>query len=129
MKKIIALVLALVMVAACLTACGGAKGATLKNVQKAGKLVIATSPDFPPFESLEGGEVVGIEPDIMKLICYVKKLCDDTQFILITHRRGTMEIGDRLYGVTMPQRGISQAIELNVNEIEGKQEELLDGIL
>ena len=69
MKKIIALVLALVMVAACLTACGGAKGATLKNVQKAGKLVIATSPDFPPFESLEGGEVVGIEIDIMELIC------------------------------------------------------------
>ena len=40
-----------------------------------------------------------------------------------------MEMADRLYGVTMPQRGISQAIELNVNEIEGKQEELLDGIL
>ena len=69
MKKIIALVLALVMVVACLTACGGAKGATLKNVQKAGKLVIATSPDFPPFESLEGDAVVGIEPDIMALIC------------------------------------------------------------
>ena len=69
MKKIIALVLALVMVAACLTACGGAKGATLKDVQKAGKLTIATSPDFPPFESLEGGEVVGIEVDIMELIC------------------------------------------------------------
>ena len=69
MKKIIALVLALVMIAACLTACGGAKGASLKNVQKAGKLLVATSPDFPPFESLEGGEVVGIEPDIMKLIC------------------------------------------------------------
>ena len=30
---------------------------------------------------------------------------------------------------TMPQRGISQAIELNVNEIEGKQKELLDGVL
>jgi len=68
MKKIIALVLALVMVAACLTACGGAKGATLKDVQKAGKLVVATSPDFPPFESLEGDAVVGIEPDIMSLI-------------------------------------------------------------
>ena len=69
MKKIIALVLALVMICACLTACGGAKGATLKDVQKAGKLVIATSPDFPPFESLEGGQVVGIEIDIMELIC------------------------------------------------------------
>ena len=40
-----------------------------------------------------------------------------------------MEVGDRLYGVTMPQRCISQAIELNVNEIEGKQKELLDGVL
>ena len=79
MKKMIALVLALVMVAACLTACGGAKGATLKDVQKAGKLVIATSPDFPPFESLEGGEVVGIEPDIMALIC--EKMGIEAEFV------------------------------------------------
>ena len=79
MKKIIALVLALVMVAACLTACGGAKGATLKDVQKAGKLTIATSPDFPPFESLEGDTVVGIEPDIMKLIC--DKLGVEAEFV------------------------------------------------
>ena len=79
MKKIIALVLALVMIAACLTACGGAKGATLKNVQKAGKLVVATSPDFPPFESLENNEVVGIEPDIMKLIC--DKLGVEVEFV------------------------------------------------
>ena len=79
MKKIIALVLALVMVAACLTACGGAKGATLKDVQKAGKLTIATSPDFPPFESLEGGEVVGIEVDIMAMIC--EKLGVEAEFV------------------------------------------------
>ena len=69
MKKMITVVLALVMICACLTACGGAKGATLADVQKAGKLTVATSPDFPPFESLEGGEVVGIEVDIMELIC------------------------------------------------------------
>ena len=68
MKKMIALVLALVMAAACLTACGGS-GVQLADVQKAGKLVIATSPDFPPFENLENGEVVGIEIDIMNLIC------------------------------------------------------------
>ena len=79
MKKMIALVLALVMVAACLTACGGAKGATLKDVQKAGKLLVATSPDFPPFESLEGDTVVGIEPDIMKLIC--DKLGVEAEFV------------------------------------------------
>ena len=68
MKKMIALVLVLVMAAALLTACGGS-GVALADVQKAGKLVIATSPDFPPFENLENGEVVGIEIDIMNLIC------------------------------------------------------------
>ena len=68
MKKMIALVLTLVMAAAFLTACGGS-GVSLADVQKSGKLVIATSPDFPPFENLENGEVVGIEIDIMNLIC------------------------------------------------------------
>ena len=70
MKKIIALVLSVLMIAACFAACGGssAKGATLEQVQTAGKLTVATSPDFPPFESLEGNEVVGIEVDIMNLI-------------------------------------------------------------
>lgn len=68
MKKIIALTLAVIMMALCLTGCSP-KGPSLADVQKAGKLTVATSPDFPPFESLEGGEVVGIEVDIMELIC------------------------------------------------------------
>ncbi len=69
MKKIIALILTLTMICACLSACGGKK-VTVESVQKAGKLVIATSPDFPPFESLAAdGSVEGIEIDIMNLIC------------------------------------------------------------
>ena len=69
MKKIIALVLALVMLCACMTACGS-KDVTVESIQKAGKLVIATSPDFPPFESLAAdGSVEGIEIDIMNLVC------------------------------------------------------------
>lgn len=68
MKKILALMLAVLMVMACFTGCA-AKGKTLQQVKDAGKLVIATSPDFPPFESLEGGKVVGIEIDILELIC------------------------------------------------------------
>lgn len=69
MKKIIALALALVLCLS-LAACSvdSAKGATLADVKKAGKLTVATSPDFPPFESLEGGKVVGIEVEIMELI-------------------------------------------------------------
>lgn len=68
-KKLAALSLALLMIVACMTACGS-KTVTVKSVQKAGKLVIATSPDFPPFESLNAsGAVEGIEIDIMELIC------------------------------------------------------------
>ena len=68
MKKIIALALAIIMMLS-LCACGG-KDTSLADVQKAGKLVIATSPDFPPFETLdENGNVVGIEIDILELIC------------------------------------------------------------
>ena len=82
-----------------------------------------------PFCILDEIEAALDEVNVFRFGEYVKRLEEETQFILITHRRGTMEIGDRLYGVTMPERGISQAIELNVNEIEGKQKELLDGVL
>ncbi len=82
-----------------------------------------------PFCILDEIEAALDEVNVWRFGDYIKKFDDNTQFILITHRRGTMEVGDRLYGVTMPQRGISQAIELNVNEIEGKQKELLDGVL
>ena len=44
----------------------------------------------------------------------------DTQFIVITHRRGTMEAADRIYGISMPERGISKVLGLNVGEIEEK---------
>lgn len=68
MKKLTALVLALVMVLS-MAACGS-KGSPMKKLEKAGKLVIATSPDFPPFESLDGsGNVSGIEIDILEEIC------------------------------------------------------------
>ena len=82
-----------------------------------------------PFCILDEIEAALDEVNVYRFGEYIRSFGDGTQFILITHRRGTMEIGDRLYGVTMPQRGISQAIELNVNEIEGKQKELLDGVL
>jgi polar amino acid transport system substrate-binding protein len=68
MKKIFALILCMATLMCLFTGCGP-KGKTLDEIKKAGKLVVATSPDFPPFESLEGGNVVGIEVDIMKLIC------------------------------------------------------------
>ena len=69
MKKFFALLLVVLMVAACFAGCGE-KGISLAEVQKSGKLTIATSPDFPPFESLGAdGNVEGIEIEIMELIC------------------------------------------------------------
>lgn len=68
MKKLLSIILSLTMLLT-LAACGS-KGASLKKIQKAGKLVIATSPDFPPFESLDGsGKVTGIEIDILEEVC------------------------------------------------------------
>lgn len=67
MKKIIALTIAAIMALICLSSCAPA-GKTLDQVKKDGKIVIATSPDFPPFENDENGEIVGIEIDIWNII-------------------------------------------------------------
>ena len=77
MKKFIALALVLVLCLS-LAACG-AKGPSLADVKEAGKMTVATSPDFPPFESLENNEVVGIEVEIMKLIA--KDLGVEIEFV------------------------------------------------
>ena len=68
MKKIITLILICTLALFLLTSCG-AKGKTLEEVKEAGQLVIVTSPDFPPFETIENGEIVGIEIDIIKKVC------------------------------------------------------------
>ncbi|MBQ1504722.1 MAG: amino acid ABC transporter substrate-binding protein [Oscillospiraceae bacterium] len=70
MKKFICLLLAVLMLAACLSACSGDGKKTVDTVKKAGQLVMATSPDFPPFEELQSdGTVAGIEIDVMNIIC------------------------------------------------------------
>ena len=82
-----------------------------------------------PFCLLDEIEAALDEVNVFRLGEYIKKFCGETQFILITHRRGTMQIADRLYGVTMPERGISRVIALDVNEIESKSKEFTDGLL
>ena len=74
MKKLTAFALALVMALSLLSGCGSSNsdsntpsGDDASDAAKT-KLVVATSPDFPPFESLEGSEVVGIEVDILNKI-------------------------------------------------------------
>ena len=68
-KKTLIILLSLVLIASIFTSCSKS-GTSLASVQKKGKLSIATSPDFPPFESLTDSTTVeGIEIDILQLIC------------------------------------------------------------
>ena len=70
MKKLLCVAISVLLLMTALTACGSTKGAPLAKIQKAGKLTIATSPDFPPFESLSGdGKVEGIEIELLEMIC------------------------------------------------------------
>ena len=73
-----------------------------------------------PFCIFDEVEAALDEVNVAMYANYIKKYSDKTQFIAITHRRGTMEVADTLYGVTMAQRGISKILALNVNEVEEK---------
>ena len=56
--------------------------------------------------------------NVDKFASKLRDYCDKTQFIVITHRRGTMEEADVLYGVTMQEKGISKLLTIDVNEME-----------
>jgi chromosome segregation protein len=71
-----------------------------------------------PFCLLDEIEAALDDVNVVRFAEYLRNLSENTQFIVITHRRGTMEAADRLCGVTMKEKGISRIITLNVNEIE-----------
>lgn len=73
-----------------------------------------------PFCILDEIEAALDEVNVDKFADYVKKYSDKTQFVIITHRRGTMEAAERLYGVTMHEKGISDVISIDMSEIEQK---------
>ena len=81
-----------------------------------------------PFCILDEIEAALDEVNVARFAEYIKRYSSGTQFIMITHRRGTMEAANRLYGVTMPERGISKVLELNINDISKKKGDDWDGI-
>lgn len=56
--------------------------------------------------------------NVVRFSNLIKQYSDNTQFVVITHRNGTMQICDYLYGVTMPTPGISDVIKLNLNDVK-----------
>ncbi len=74
----------------------------------------------PPFCFLDEVDTALDDINVDRFAEYMKKSDFDTQFICVTHRRGTMESADMLYGVTMQEKGVSKLLELNVTELEKK---------
>ena len=73
-----------------------------------------------PFCILDEIEAALDEVNVSRYARYLKNLSDKTQFIAITHRRGTMEEADILYGVTMQEKGVSRLLELDVTQVESR---------
>jgi len=81
-----------------------------------------------PFCILDEIEAALDEVNVERLAQYIKRYSDETQFIMITHRRGTMAAATRLYGVTMPERGISKVLALDIGDISKNKENDWNGL-
>ena len=69
-----------------------------------------------PFCVLDEVEAALDDANVGRFTDYIRRYADDAQFILVTHRKGTMEAADRLYGVTMQERGISRILSMQLSD-------------
>ncbi len=69
-----------------------------------------------PFCLLDEIEAALDDSNVTRFAQYLHKLTKNTQFIVITHRRGTMNAADRLYGITMQEKGVSTLVSVNLIE-------------
>ena len=70
-----------------------------------------------PFCVMDEIEAALDEPNVIRVANYMRRITSKTQFIVITHRRGTMEAANVLYGVTMQERGVSKVLTINMNDM------------
>ena len=71
-----------------------------------------------PFCILDEIESALDDANVYKFAEYIRKFTDNTQFIVITHRKGTMEYSDALYGVTMQEYGVSSVVSLKLDDMK-----------
>ncbi len=76
-----------------------------------------------PFCVMDEIEAALDEANVERFAAYMRRMSDRTQFLVITHRRGTMEEADMLYGVTMQEKGVSAVIELDLENAQKTIEE------
>ena len=78
--------------------------------------ILAVNPS--PFCVLDEIEAALDDVNVVRFASYLRRICDHTQFVVITHRRGSMEEADVLYGVTMQEDGVSKILRLDANQVE-----------
>lgn len=71
-----------------------------------------------PFCILDEIEAALDDANVGRYADYLKEMCEHTQFIIITHRKGTMEAADTMYGVTMEEKGVSKCISVKFAQAE-----------
>ena len=78
-----------------------------------------------PFCLLDEIEAALDDSNVVRYARYLHKLTKNTQFIVITHRRGTMAAADRLYGITMQEKGVSTLVSVDLieDQLDDKREE------
>ena len=79
----------------------------------------------PPFVVLDEVEAALDEENVNRFAKFLKVYAEHNQFLVITHRRGTMEAMDTLYGVTMQEKGISYILELELKDVIENFEEVM----
>ena len=77
-----------------------------------------TLPLPTPFVVMDEIEAALDDNNVVRFARYMRSMAERTQFIVITHRRGTMEEADVLYGVTMQEQGVSRMLTINLNDVE-----------
>lgn len=71
-----------------------------------------------PFAILDEVEAALDEANVRRYANYIRVFSERTQFLVITHRQGTMELVDNLYGITMIEKGVSSVVQVKMNEME-----------
>ena len=78
--------------------------------------ILAVNP--APFCILDEIEAALDDANVVRFAQYLRRISDKTQFIIITHRRGTMEAANVLYGVTMQEDGVSKLLKLDLEQVD-----------
>ena len=71
-----------------------------------------------PFCILDEVEAALDDNNVYRFADYIRRYSEKTQFIVVTHRRGTMESADIMYGITMQEKGVSKLLKLKFEDLE-----------